>query len=84
MKLKYKEKLQPLFKNWQKIINVGNDLTATGTTSLEMLENIPSIDINQLSGTISLRGNENVRVLVNGKPSNVNTAQLLNKYLLTR
>ncbi|CAM1367576.1 Outer membrane receptor proteins, mostly Fe transport [Tenacibaculum sediminilitoris] len=61
----------------RKIINIGNDLTATGTTSLEMLENIPSIDINQLSGTISLRGNENVRILVNGKPSNMNTAQLL-------
>ncbi|WP_417785304.1 TonB-dependent receptor domain-containing protein [Tenacibaculum sp.] len=61
----------------RKIINVGNDLTASGATSLEMLENIPSVDINQLSGTISLRGNENVRVLVNGKPSNVNTAQLL-------
>ncbi|REH52480.1 outer membrane receptor protein involved in Fe transport [Tenacibaculum gallaicum] len=61
----------------RKVINVGNDLTATGATSLEMLENIPSIDINQLSGTISLRGNENVRVLVNGKPSNISTAQLL-------
>lgn len=61
----------------RKVINVGNDLTASGATSLEMLENIPSVDINQLSGTISLRGNENVRVIVNGKPSNVNTAQLL-------
>ena len=61
----------------RKIINVGNDLTAAGATSLEMLENIPSVDVNQLSGTISLRGNENVRVLVNGKPSNINTAQLL-------
>lgn len=61
----------------RKIINVGNDLTATGTTSLEMLENIPSININQLSGTVSLRGNENVRILVNGKPSNISTAQLL-------
>ncbi|CAM1341393.1 TonB-dependent receptor domain-containing protein [Tenacibaculum aestuarii] len=61
----------------RKIIHVGNNLTATGATSLEMLENIPSVDVNQLSGTVSLRGNENVRVLVNGKPSNVNTAQLL-------
>ncbi|RSC92697.1 outer membrane beta-barrel family protein [Tenacibaculum singaporense] len=61
----------------RKVINVDNDLTASGATSLEMLENIPSVDINQLSGTISLRGNENVRVLVNGKPSNVSTAQLL-------
>ncbi|WGH76534.1 TonB-dependent receptor [Tenacibaculum tangerinum] len=61
----------------RKIINVGNDLIATGATSLEMLENIPSVDVNQLSGTVSLRGNENVRVLVNGKPSNLNTTQLL-------
>ncbi|CAM1357148.1 TonB-dependent receptor domain-containing protein [Tenacibaculum ascidiaceicola] len=61
----------------RKVINVGNDLTTAGATSLEMLENIPSVDVNQLSGTVSLRGNENVRVLVNGKPSNINTAQLL-------
>ncbi len=61
----------------RKIINVGKDLISAGANSLEMLENVPSIDVNQLSGTISLRGNENVRVLVNGKPSNINTEQLL-------
>ncbi|KAB1159815.1 TonB-dependent receptor [Tenacibaculum aiptasiae] len=61
----------------RKIINVNNDLIATGASSLEMLENIPSVDIDHLSGTVSLRGNENVSVLINGKPSNINTEQLL-------
>lgn len=61
----------------RKIFNVGKDLISTGGTSLEMLENIPSIDVNQLSGSISLRGNENVQILINGKPSNIDTEQLL-------
>ena len=61
----------------RKIINIGNDLISSGNNSFDMLHNIPSIDVNQLSGTVSLRGNENVRILVNGKPSNINTEQLL-------
>ncbi|CAL2090541.1 outer membrane beta-barrel protein [Tenacibaculum sp. 190524A02b] len=61
----------------KKIINVGKDLVATGTNSLQMLQNIPYIDVNLQNGSISLRGNENVRVQINGKPSNMNTAQLL-------
>lgn len=61
----------------RKVINVGNDLTSAGSNSFDMLQNIPSVDIDQLSGSISLRGNDNVRVLVNGKPSSLNTQQLL-------
>ncbi|OSY88214.1 hypothetical protein WH52_05370 [Tenacibaculum holothuriorum] len=61
----------------RKVINVGNDLTSAGSNSFDMLQNIPSIDVDQLSGNISLRGNDNVRVLVNGKPSSLNTQQLL-------
>ena len=63
----------------RKIINIGNDLMSTGGNSFEMLQNISSVDIDQISGTISLRGNENVRVLVNGKPSNLNSKQLLSQ-----
>lgn len=61
----------------RKIINIGKDLASAGTNSLQMLENIPSIEVNYQSGTISLRGNENVRVLIDGKPSNLSTAQIL-------
>ena len=61
----------------RKIINVGKDLLATGSNSLQMLQNISSVDVNLQSGAVSLRGNENVRVLINGKPSNLSTTQLL-------
>ena len=33
--------------------------------------------VDQQTGNISLRGNENVRVLVDGKPTNISTAQFL-------
>lgn len=61
----------------RKIINISKDLASAGTNSLQMLENIPSIEVNHQSGTVSLRGNENVRVLIDGKPSNLSTAQVL-------
>jgi hypothetical protein len=61
----------------RKIINISNDIASAGTNSLQMLENIPSIEVNHQSGTVCLRGNENVRVLIDGKPSNLSTAQIL-------
>ena len=35
----------------------------------DVLDNIPSVTVDQ-EGNISLRGNENVKVLIDGKPSN--------------
>ncbi|MEP5338525.1 MAG: outer membrane beta-barrel family protein [Algibacter sp.] len=61
----------------RKIINVGKDLTSAGTTASEMLNNIQSVNVDSQTGNISLRGNENVRVLIDGKPSSISTAQLL-------
>jgi outer membrane receptor protein involved in Fe transport len=61
----------------RKVINVGKDLTATGTTASELLNNVQSVSVDSQTGNISLRGNENVRVLVDGKPTNISTAQLL-------
>lgn len=61
----------------RKIINIGSDLTATGTNSLQLLENIPSVQVNFQSGTINLRGNSNVSVLIDGKPSNLSASKLL-------
>jgi len=61
----------------RKVYNVGEDLNAAGTNSFELLENIPSIQVDFQNGTINLRGNSNVRVLVDGKPSNLSSAQLL-------
>lgn len=61
----------------RKVINVGKDLTSAGTTASELLNNVQSVSVDQQTGNISLRGNENVRVLVDGKPTNISTAQLL-------
>lgn len=59
------------------IVNVGKDLASTGSNSLQMLENIPLIQVDYQSGSISLRGNNNVRVLIDGKPSNLSSSDLL-------
>ncbi len=52
----------------KKIYNIGKDLTTAGGTVSDALNNVPSVTVD-IDGTISLRGNENVRILINGKPS---------------
>lgn len=52
----------------KKIYNIGKDLTTKGGTVSDALSNVPSVAVD-VEGAISLRGNENVRVLINGKPS---------------
>jgi len=52
----------------KKIYNIGKDLTTAGATITDALNNVPSVSVD-IEGSISLRGNENVRVLINGKPS---------------
>jgi outer membrane receptor for ferrienterochelin and colicins len=53
----------------KKVYNVGQDLMVKGGTVSDVLDNIPSVSVDA-EGTISLRGNENVRILIDGKPSN--------------
>ncbi len=61
----------------KKVYNVGTDLMVKGGTVSDVLDNIPSVAVAQ-DGTISLRGNENVRILIDGKPSNaINIAEAL-------
>lgn len=52
----------------KKIYNIGKDLTTRGATVGDALSNVPSVSVD-VEGAISLRGNENVRILINGKPS---------------
>ncbi len=61
----------------KKVYNVGKDLMVKGGTVSDILDNIPSVSVD-VEGNISLRGNENVRVLIDGKPSNaINIAEAL-------
>lgn len=60
----------------RKVITIGKDLAASGTSS-ELMVGIPSVSIDPQTGDISMRGNSNVQVMVDGKLSNIPTAQLL-------
>ena len=60
----------------RKVITIGKDLAATGTAS-DIMVGIPSVSVDAQTGDISMRGNSNVRVMVDGKLSNIPTAQLL-------
>ena len=61
----------------RKVITVGKDLTTAGPTASDIMNNIPSVNLDAQSGNVSLRGNANVQVMVDGKLSNIPAAQLL-------
>ncbi|HSI75627.1 MAG TPA: TonB-dependent receptor [Lunatimonas sp.] len=52
----------------KRIFNVGKDLANAGGTATDILMNLPSINVDP-EGNVRLRGSENVRILIDGKPS---------------
>jgi outer membrane receptor for ferrienterochelin and colicins len=61
----------------KKIYNVGQDITAKGGTATDVLNNVPSVTVDS-DGNVSLRGNDAVKILIDGRPSNaVNIANAL-------
>lgn len=62
------ERSQMEFKLDKKVFNVGSDATMKGANASDLLDNIPSVEVD-VDGNVSLRGSQNVRILINGKPS---------------
>lgn len=52
----------------KKVFNVTDNILAEGASASEVLENIPSVDIDT-EGNVSLRNNSSVELWLNGKPS---------------
>ena len=61
----------------KKVYNVGQDMMVKGGTVSDVLDNVPSVSVDT-EGNISLRGSDNVRILIDGRPSYaVNIAEAL-------
>ncbi|MEO1515033.1 MAG: TonB-dependent receptor [Bacteroidota bacterium] len=57
----------------KKIFNVGKDLASRGGTATDLLDNVPSVQVD-VEGGITLRGSGNVQILVDGRPSGLISA----------
>ena len=50
------------------VYNTKNQISSAGGSATDVLQNIPSVEVD-VDGNVSLRGNQNISVLINGKPS---------------
>ncbi|MDR3273354.1 MAG: TonB-dependent receptor [Flavobacteriaceae bacterium] len=63
----------------RKVVTVGDDLASASVDLSQVMNTIPGVFVDQ-DNNISLRGDANVKVLVDGKPSNVSFEQLMRQY----
>ncbi|MEC5158202.1 TonB-dependent receptor domain-containing protein [Chryseobacterium sp. MP_3.2] len=54
----------------KKVYDPSTDLISKGGTLQDVLSNVPSIAVDT-DGTVSMRGNSNIKFLINGKPSSL-------------
>lgn len=50
------------------VYNTRDQISASGGNATDLLQNIPSVEVD-IDGKISLRGNQNVGILINGRPA---------------
>jgi iron complex outermembrane receptor protein len=62
------ERSQMVMKLDKRVFNVAKDLTTAGNTAADILNNVPSVNVDP-EGNVSLRGSQGVRIPVDGKPS---------------
>lgn len=56
------------FKGDRRIFNVEENLTLRGGSAIDVLREVPSVTVD-VEGNVSVRGSENVRILIDGRPS---------------
>ncbi len=52
----------------RKVYTVGKDVQSAAGSASSLLQNVPSVQVD-IEGNVSLRGNDNVLILIDGKPS---------------
>ncbi len=62
------EKSQMELQLDKRVFNIGTDLSNIGGNAAEILDNVPSVAVD-VEGNVSLRGSQNVRILIDGRPS---------------
>ncbi|HZW38803.1 MAG TPA: TonB-dependent receptor [Ignavibacteriaceae bacterium] len=58
----------------KKVIDVSKLILSSGGNALDVLQNVPSINVD-VDGNVSLRGNQNLKILVDGKESGLATME---------
>ena len=64
-------KIEPAKKTFD-VATTGADV---GGTAVDVLNNLPSVDVDD-GGNVSLRGNNNIRVLIDGKPAGLTPSDI--------
>jgi outer membrane receptor protein involved in Fe transport len=65
----------------KKVINVDKTLALSGGTAADVMENVPSVAVDA-DGNVSLRGNSNITLLIDGKPASaagISSSDILNQ-----
>ena len=60
----------------KQVVNVGKDLMSAGASVRDVFENLPMVDVD-FDGNVSMRGSENVRVLLDNRPTNMSVQDLI-------
>ncbi|MFH7014642.1 outer membrane beta-barrel family protein [Flavobacterium sp. FlaQc-47] len=58
----------------KKVFDVGKDLISKGGSATQVLDNVPAVRVDP-TGAVSLRGNDNVLILINGRKSGLTSIQ---------
>jgi len=58
------------------VYNAENDLTSQGGVAIDILKKVPEVSVD-IDGNVDIQGNTNIRFLINGKPSSMFGANLV-------
>lgn len=64
----------------RKVLELGDDIIADGADLDDVMNTVPGVFVDQQNSTIQLRGNTNVRILINGKPTTLSYEQVKQQY----